>query len=170
MILVVADSSPIGYLIRIGEIELLSNLYEQVILPTAVLRELQAADGLPAIRDWAQELPLWALVQSPLRRLPELRPNLHLGESEAIALAEEMRAGLLLIDDRVGVRVALERGLTITGTLGILVEAAQVGLVDIEQVLARLKETNFRATPALFERALELARLDPPVPPRRSRA
>lgn len=71
--------------------------------------------------------------------------NLYRGESEAIALAEGLKAPLLLIDDRVGMRVALERGLTITGTLGVLVEAAQAGLVPIDQVLKKLQETNFRA-------------------------
>lgn len=84
--------------------------------------------------------------------------------SQAIALAEELQAALLLM---VGVQVALERGLTTTGTLGVLVEAAQAGLTQIEVVLQKLQEMNFRATPGLYERALEMARLQPPVLPRR---
>jgi len=67
-------------------------------------------------------------------------------------LAEELQAALLLIDDRVRAQVALSRGLTITGTLGVLVEAAQGGLIQIEVSLRKLRETNFRATPGLYER------------------
>ncbi|MBL8175160.1 MAG: DUF3368 domain-containing protein [Bryobacterales bacterium] len=84
-------------------------------------------------------------------------------------MAEELHAALLLIDDRIGAQVALSRGLTITGTFGVLVEAAQGGLIQIEVALRKLQETNFRATPGLYERALEMARLQPPVLPRRTK-
>jgi predicted nucleic acid-binding protein len=167
MIVVVADTSPIRYLVRIGEIDLLQKLYGQVTLPEIVLDELQAEDGLPLVRAWAGNLPAWVQVRSPAKPLAMTQLNLHRGESQAIALAEELQAALLLIDDRVGVRAALERGLTITGTLGVLVEAAQAGLIHIEAVLQKLQETNFRATPGLYQRALEMACLEPPVPPRR---
>lgn len=65
--------------------------------------------------------------------------------------------------------MALERGITTTGTLGVLVEAAQAGLIQIETVLRRLRDTNFRATPGLYERALEMAHQRPPVYPRRKK-
>lgn len=169
MIVVVADTSPIRYLVRIGEIDLLENLYGQVILPGLVLHELQAEDGLPIVRAWAGNLPAWVRVQSPANQSTVTIPHLHQGESQAIALAEELRAALLLIDDRVGARVALQRGLTITGTLGVLVEAAQAGLTQIEAVLQKLQDTNFRATPGLYQRALEMACVIPPVPPRRTK-
>lgn len=78
-------------------------------------------------------------------------------EIDAIALAEELNASLLLMDDDAGVRFALARGLAITGTLGVLVEAAQIGMVEIELVLEKLKRSDFRATPELYERARNLA-------------
>ena len=87
---------------------------------------------------------------------------------DAIALAEELHAGLVLMDDAAGVRYALDRGLTITGTLGVLVEAAQNGWVHIDAALAKLKGTDFRATPGLYERAQQLALAKPPTPPRRT--
>ena len=167
MTVVVADTSPIRYLVGIGEIGLLEKLYGQVIVPSAVLAELQAEDGLALVRAWAGQLPDWVRVQTPARPLAAPPQNLHRGESQAIALAEELRAALLLMDDRVGVQVALERGLTVTGTLGVLVEAAQMGLTPIEPVLEKLRRTNFRAKPELFERALALARISPPMTPRR---
>ena len=88
-------------------------------------------------------------------------------EIDAIALAEELNASLLLMDDDAGVRFALARGLAITGTLGVLVEAAQIGMVEIELVLEKLKRSDFRATPELYERARNLALAKPPMPPRR---
>lgn len=169
MIVVVADTSPIRYLVAIGEIGLLEQLYEQVVVPSVVLEELQAEDGLPVVRAWAGTPPPWVRVQSPTKPLAVTLSNLHRGESQAIALAEELQAALLLIDDRFGVQVALDRGLTITGTLGVLVEAAQAGLTHIEAVLSKLRQTNFRAKPELYERALEMALQEPAVPPRRKR-
>lgn len=93
--------------------------------------------------------------------------RLHQGEIDAIALAEELKANLVLMDDGVGVRFALARGLTITGTLGVLVEAAQNDIVEIDAVLNKLKSTDFRATPGLYERARNLALAKPPIAPRR---
>lgn len=169
MIVVVADTSPIRYLLGIGEIDLLEKLYGQVVVPNVVLEELQAEDSLPVVRAWAGTLPPWVRVQAPTKPLTVTLSNLHRGESQAIALAEELQAALLLIDDRVGVYVALGRGLTITGTLGVLVEAAQAGLTQIETVLWKLQQTNFRAKPGLYEHALEMARQNPAVRPRRKR-
>lgn len=169
MIAVVADTSPVSYLVRIGEIDLLKKLYGQIILPSEVLQELLAEDGPMVVRDWARSLPAWVRVQSPERPLTLALPQLHRGESQAIALTEELRAALLLMDDRVGVQVALERGLTLTGTLGVLVEGAQAGLLPIGAALRKLQETNFRATPELYRRAFEMASLDPPVLPRRKK-
>ncbi len=166
--IVVADTSPIRYLVRIGEIDILTKLYAQVVLPGVVREELLAEDGLVEVREWARQLPAWVQVQTPAKPLGISLPNLHRGESAAIALAEELKAPLLLIDDRIGMKVALERGLTITGTLGVLVEAAQSGFVQIDQVLKKLQGTNFRATPGLYERALVMARTKPPILPRRT--
>jgi predicted nucleic acid-binding protein len=167
MIVVVSDTSPIRYLIRIGEIGLLPKIYPTVVLPTKVLEELRASDGLAIVREWAIALPWWISVQSPSRSLDIEVPGLDEGERDVIALAEEVNAGLLLIDDRIGARVGLERGLIITGTLGVLIEAAQAGLVSIEHLVRKLQETNFRATPELYDRAVELARMQSPNPPRR---
>ena len=80
------------------------------------------------------------------------------GEWEAIELAKEIHANLLLIDDRAGVQTARELGFTVTGTLGVLVEAAASGLIEIEKALEQLGETKFRKTPELFARTAQLAR------------
>ncbi len=84
----------------------------------------------------------------------ELR-GLHSGERQAIALAEYLRADLLLIDERAGVEVAQKRGLSVTGTLGILDLASRSGLVELREVFGKLQKTNFRYPPSMMERLIE---------------
>ena len=71
------------------------------------------------------------------------------------------------MDDAMGVRLAMERGLTVAGTLGVIVEASQNGWVEIDEAVARLKSTDFRATAGLYERARQLALDKPFQSPRR---
>lgn len=165
-LVVVADTSPINYLLETGHIDLLPALYGQVILPSTVHSELSSRGSSETVRVWANTLPAWISIQSPAQ-FPQLQSGLHRGEMDAIALAEQLQAGLILMDDSAGVRYALGRGLTITGTLGVLVEAAQHGRVKIDDALSRLKKTDFRATPGLYERARQLANAIPPILPRR---
>ena len=73
------------------------------------------------------------------------------GERHAILLAINEHADLLLMDERAGVRVAREHGLTVTGTLGILLQASERGLLDMDAALRDLQATAFRCTPALIE-------------------
>jgi predicted nucleic acid-binding protein len=167
MSLVVADTSPINYLLQTDLISILPRLYGEILIPTSVLLELTDQGSPFVVQNWANSLPGWVQVQSPLITAFATSKFLHRGELDAIALAEEVEAALLLIDDAAGVRLALARGLTITGTLGVLVEAAQVGHLDIEDALDKLQRTDFRATPSVFDRARMLARSIPPIPPRR---
>ena len=81
--------------------------------------------------------------------------GLHSGERQAIALAEYLRADLLLIDERAGVEVAQKRGLSVTGTLGILDLASRSGLVELREVFGKLQQTNFRYPPSVMERLVE---------------
>jgi len=157
MIVVVADTSPLNYLIQIKCEPLLPALYGRVFVPVAVLRKLNQPGTPNIVRSWLQHLPEWMAVRevrsAPAQALAALGP----GEREAIQLALEESADLLLIDEKLGVRLARERGLTVTGTLGILVHAAQHGLVEIDAALANLQATDFRCTPNLFGWARQCA-------------
>lgn len=147
----VADTSPLNYLLLIGCADVLPQLYERVLIPQAVYDELRSAGAPEAVRSWATALPSW--VETRASEAPvELNPELDAGEREAISLALEVRAAAVLLDERAGRRAALEHGLTITGTLGVLEEAARRGLVDLAEVVAQLRRTNFRASPALWKR------------------
>ena len=146
MRLVIADTGPINCLVLIEHIDVLPTLFQKVILPSAVQRELDDRDAPPSVRDWVANPPAWVEVsETPGRYFDdESLKGLDDGEQAAIALAAALNADLLLMDDREGVMVARSKGLTVTGTLGVLTLAARRGLIDLADSFARLKRTNFR--------------------------
>ena len=146
--IVVADTSPINYLILIGEIQILQRLYKRILIPPAVLEELRHRAAPKPVQDWIRDPPGWIGVQRPKSVL--VYPQLDLGESEAIALATEVRATVLLIDDFAGRQEAARLGTRVAGTLSVLDEADQVGLVDFERALVRLLKTSFRVSQAVL--------------------
>lgn len=141
---VVADTSPINYLILIDQIEILPRLYSRILIPPAVLEELKHPVAPESVRDWSAHPPRWLEVLTPKSSVDvaQLGP----GESEAIALATEMRIEVLLIDELAGRKEATRRGLKVAGTLSVLDEADQVGLIDFDEAVARLGQTSFRVS------------------------
>jgi predicted nucleic acid-binding protein len=128
--LVIADTGPVNYLILIGHIDVLPRKFERVVLPTAVQSELSNSLAPPAVQRWIADFPAWLeIAQTPA--VP-LLTGIHKGEAAAIALAAAMHADLLLMDDRRGLRAAKQKGLRVTGTLGILDLAAQRGLAKFK--------------------------------------
>ena len=122
--LIVSDTSPILNLVAIERLELLKDLYGSIVIPPAVSAELHD-NGIFLATDWIQ-------VVEPLNRaaVEALRADLDAGESEAIVLAQQLKASLLLIDERLGRRAATQLGLDVTGLLGILAEARKRGLIS----------------------------------------
>lgn len=104
MRLVVADSSPINYLILIGHIDLLPALFEKVILPAAVRNELASRKAPPVVRDWIAIPPAWLEVRDTPPGEPDdaSLKGIDAGERAAIQLASALHADLLLMDDRKG--------------------------------------------------------------------
>jgi predicted nucleic acid-binding protein len=151
----VADTSPLCYLILIGEIDLLPKLFGQVLVPPAVFAELLHEDAPDAVRAWAASLPSWISVQEGTFRGNAGMEKLQAGEQGAILLAESVRADVVLVDEKSARRVAGDRGLRITGTLGVLSAAAARGLVDLPAAIDRLTKTNFRYSPALLKATLD---------------
>lgn len=150
---VVADTSPINYLILIEQIDLLPRLYTRILFPPAVVTELKHPLAPRPVREWASDTPKWLEVLSPKESLT--LAHLDLGETEAIALASEMRAELVLMDERAGRREAVRRGLRVAGTLAVLDEAAEAGLVDFDQVVAQLRRTTFRVSKAVISEIMQ---------------
>ena len=144
MRLVVADTSPIFYLLSIGQVDLLPRLFGKVFLPDAVHKELCHPAAPAMVRDWVAGFPAWLEVKQVDAIDDVTLQPLGAGERAAITLALSLHADLILIDERKGTAVALGKGLDVTGTLGVLGLAARRGLVDLADAFARLKRTNFR--------------------------
>jgi len=151
----VTDASPVCYLVLIGEVELLQELFGSVLMPRAVLAELRHEDAPENVRAWAANLPSWISVHdNPIGPTAGME-KLQAGEQNAILLAEMQQAGILLLDEKSARRVAIERGLHVTGTLGVLGEAATRGLADLTAAIDRLRKTNFRYSPSLLKATLD---------------
>jgi predicted nucleic acid-binding protein len=149
---VVADTSPLHYLVLCDAERILPRLFRQVVIPPTVFREMQQPHTPPTVRQWAAALPSWVAVQSP--KMVNLAPDLDAGELEAICLAQEIHAVAVLVDDRAGRKAAVGCGLAVIGTIGLLEHAAACGLLELPATLARLGQTNARLDPALIRAAL----------------
>jgi predicted nucleic acid-binding protein len=152
--IVVSDTSPINYLVLADYAHVLPELFGRVIVPPAVIRELQHAQTPAAVQEWAKDPPAWLEVRSPSQVDPSL--DLGPGEVEAISLAKELRAEVVLIDERKATRAARQMGLTVTGTLGVLVTASQRGLIRLSDAISALPST-FRAPEPLLRELLRQA-------------
>jgi predicted nucleic acid-binding protein len=157
-VIVVADASPLRYLVLIECSEVLPQLYGGVFVPPAVITELRQEHTPLIVQAWMSGIPSWLHVQSPTRTVTPLNATLGPGELAAIALAEELAADALLMDDRDGRAEAEGRGLAVVGTLRVLADAATHGFVDFASAVDRLRHTNFRASEQLIQLLLERSR------------
>lgn len=153
--IVVCDTSPICYLILIEQIQILPQLFTQVTIPPAVKNELLAEQTFSLIQTWIADLPTWVNVQTVPQLLDNLPAKLGAGEREAISLAVNLQAGLIILDDWDARQAALSQGLTITGLLGVLYRAGTQNLLDFYSAVEQLQQTSFRASPKLVQQFLE---------------
>jgi predicted nucleic acid-binding protein len=150
--IVVADSSPLHYLILVEQVGLLRQLYSEVVIPEAVFAELTRPASPAVVSGWLSAAPSWLrVIPVSAEEIAAVTESLDAGERAAIALAETMRADLLLIDEAAGRREANRRHIRVTGTLGVLRSAAEKGLIDVPEVLRRLQATNFYVDDELIE-------------------
>ncbi|WP_027400661.1 DUF3368 domain-containing protein [Aphanizomenon flos-aquae] len=157
--IIVSNTSPITNLSAIGKIQLLEQLYGEIIISSAVFQELtQWGDSIPGAKevktyDWIIVKPVnnVNLVQSLKNKLDE-------GESSVIALALELNADWLIIDEQLGRQTATEYKLKITGILGLLIEAKRQKLIPlVKPILDDLINTaKFWVNPSLYNRILSI--------------
>lgn len=147
--IVVADSSPLNYLILIAQVQILPRLFHRVAVPLAVQEELRRTGAPHAVSDWIENPPEWLEVHRLPPGFESHLAHLDPGEQQAIALARRIRAEHILIDDLKGRMAAEETGLSVVGTIGILQRAGRKGLLDFQSAFRALAETNFRMSPAL---------------------
>jgi predicted nucleic acid-binding protein len=156
--LVVVDSTPIIALALIGKLGLLPRLYDQIVIPPAVQREVLAgrpgSAGSIEIQQstWLQVIPL-----KDARRA-DMLSDLDRGEAEVIALTQELDADLAIIDERLARRHATRLGLILTGTLGVLLKAKRAGLIpSVAPLVEQLLQGGIRLSDSIVAEALRLA-------------
>ena len=152
---IVADTTPLNYLVLIKAADILPSLYRRVLIPPAVKVELAHANTPAIVRAWISQPPLWLEVVNLKQPVDSALAHLDEGEREAISLASELQAALLLMDERDGVTIARQRGLKVIGTLATLDLAAVHGLVDLQTMFDRLRATTFRSPLRLMVSMLE---------------
>jgi predicted nucleic acid-binding protein len=151
--IVVADTSPLNYLIRLGRPEILKKAFGRVLIPSEVLQELQHPRAPPEVRLWAIGPPSWLEVFSSIRIDETLPPVLGAGERSAISLALQLGADILLVDERAARDEAGKRGIRITGTLALILQAALQDEFSFPETLSELRQLGFYVSSAV-EQAL----------------
>jgi len=145
---VVADTSPLNYLVLIGEIGLLPKLYRRVVVPQAVMDELKHPGAPEPVTEFAANPPDWletAATEMPTAgSITGIMADLDAGEIAAITLAASHPDSLLLMDEIAGRAEASRLGIRSTGTLGILRDAANAGFVELSSAFQKLQTTTFR--------------------------
>lgn len=159
--IVISDTSPITNLAAIGKLDLLHLLYGSIVIPTAVYNELtnKPVPGTQSVKTLS-----WIKTQSVpnLQRVNKIlnsQNNIHQGEAEAIILAIETKANLLLMDEKRGRNLAKSYQIPVTGLLGILLQAKQQGAItSVKNLIDELRQiAEFRISQELYQTILQLA-------------
>jgi len=156
----VSDASPLIHLAKIEALELISRLYSRVFIPPAVWREVvEESDGRPGAVEMQRAVAAGWMVQRAAKNetlVIALRQTLDNGEAEAIALATELHPESVLLDDKLARQMARRLGIPVTGTIGVLLRAKQVGLiVEVRSLITRLQsEGDYYIDPRLIEKVL----------------
>ena len=151
--IVVSDTSTITNLYQVDRLDLLRSLYGTIIIPPAVRRELYRIEG----QEEGIEKLGWIQTEYPKNQslITELLEELDLGESEAIALAIEMKADYLIIDEYKGRAIADKKGVKIVGLLGVLIAAKRNGhLQAVKPLIEKIQINGFRLNRSLIDKVL----------------
>lgn len=160
--IVISDTTPIITLIKINRIDLLEKLFGEVFIPEAVFRELTTNTAFAneaEIVKASSFLKVKTVQNQQSLSILQAVSGLDDGESEAIILAGELGSDALIIDERKGRKIAQKLGITITGTIGILIQAHNENMISTENAklyLEQLKNSNIRLSEGLIQEALSM--------------
>ena len=160
--IVVSDSTPLITLMKAAELDLLHDLFGEIIIPEAVYAELTTNPDFQEEADLingSDFIVVASVEDKKTVSVLQRATGLDLGESEAIVYADDHHADLLLVDEASGRRVALDMGLEIMGSIGVLVSAFREGLIsEAEAVDAfqKIRESNRHISERLINEALDI--------------
>jgi predicted nucleic acid-binding protein len=151
-VIVVSNTSPLNYLLLTGSIDILPALFRHVVIPQAVATELADPGAPEPVRSWIARPPDWLEIRTPSS--VRAGAHLHPGERDALSLALELNAGLVLVDDLAARRIARQLGLSVTETIGLLERAANRGLIDLRKAVEALRHTRYHIAEEVLEALL----------------
>lgn len=153
---VVSNTTPILALIKVDKLFLLKDLFGNIYIPKAVYNEIEEGKTKPYYHDL--KLESWIKILDIENRQPlNFLFDLDKGEAEAITLAKEIKADLLLLDEKEGRRYANLLDLPIAGTIGLLIKAKDKGLLgSVKEILLELVEKGIWIKPSLYDKVLKL--------------
>ena len=149
--LVIADTSPLHYLVLIERTAILPSLFGHVVIPPVVAEELQHSRTPAPVRAWMTSPPAWLEMRPPCQPLVTLTLRLGAGEHEALSLARELHADLLLLDDLEAREEAERYAFAVMGTLRVLELASERGLLNFAAAITKLKATSFHMPAQLVQ-------------------
>ena len=153
----ISNSGPLIALARIGKLELLPAVFSEILVPTAVFREVTSDPLLPGAHEISDARWLQSVEVTDAQAVARIRFWLDQGESEAIVLAQHRQASLA-IDERRGRRIATSLGVEVTGTIGILLACKRLGLIDrVMPLVDDLIAKGVRLSLSLYENTRRLA-------------
>jgi predicted nucleic acid-binding protein len=143
--IVIADTSPLRYLILVEAADVLPQLFQQVLIPDEVYAELGHPSAPAMVQRWIADAPHWLEIRPPAATARAAIANLDAGEGAAILLAEQLgETAFLLMDDAKGRREAARRGIPSTGTLGVLRAASRNGYLVLRMCFRALYKPPIR--------------------------
>ena len=155
--IIISDTSVISSLIQIGHLDILRELFQEILIPKAVEDELLKLESFEINLSQFKEAD-WVKIKNPTNRSIEanLLSTLDKGESAAIALALETNIDYLAIDERAGRQVAKSLGIPIIGLIGILIRSKDLGVIDeVKPILNKLiSEANFYISESFYHSIL----------------
>lgn len=156
--IVVSDTTAISNLVQIDELKLLRELYQEVVIPKRVYEELLVLTEYNIPIEILLKVGWIKVVDVSSRQMViSLQEKLDRGEAEAIALAIEINAEYLLIDEKVGRVVARENQIAIIGTIGILIQGKKLGLVNsLQEKMDELRKIGFWISDSLYYRIIDI--------------
>lgn len=155
---VIVNSTPLIVLCGIGRLNILRELYEEIVIPTAVFREVTAKDDSACvqIRSAGEWIHVEGIQDCSEKKM--YKAKLHDGELEVMILAQEQDADLVILDDNAAKKTAKYLGLSVTGTLGVLVKSKRMGIIEtVRPLLSEMRSNGFYVSNAVERMVLEQA-------------
>ncbi len=157
--IIVSNTTPLSELAKVGQLNLLQKLFGKIIIPQEVYNEVTtgnhpAASVVPSAK-WIEVFT----IQDPTQLLQlQIKFKLDLGEAATIILAEELKSNRVLIDEKLGRKVARSRNLPVTGTIGLLLIAKKKGIItEVKPILEQFLSQGKRISPILYQEVLDMA-------------